>query len=94
MYFPKFNLENQITYNFLLTDCMLFRCGQCRMEEDWRKLQNLIEFHESNEPPNISQRETLYKCPPTKQTLVKLLLINQEAIGFYIVRLKGLFLPI
>nr|CAH0098677.1 unnamed protein product [Daphnia galeata] len=62
----------------------------CRTEEDWRKLQNLIEFHESNEPPDISQRETLYKCPPTKQTLVKLLLINQEAIGFYIVRLKGL----
>ncbi|XP_046632362.1 protein FAM169B-like isoform X2 [Daphnia pulicaria] len=61
-----------------------------RTEEDWRKLQSLIAFHKSDEPPDISQRETLYKCPPKKQTLVKLLLINQESIGFYIVRLKGL----
>ncbi|KZS10158.1 Uncharacterized protein APZ42_025457 [Daphnia magna] len=62
----------------------------CRTEEDWSKFKSLIEFHTTNEPPDLSQLETLYSCPPTKQTLVKLLFMNQKAVGFYVVRLKGL----
>lgn len=52
-------------------------------------MQRLIEFNITEEPPDVMQNETPYKCPPREQTLVKLLLVNQTAVGFYIVRLKG-----
>ncbi|XP_057380868.1 protein FAM169B-like [Daphnia carinata] len=61
-----------------------------KTEEDWSKLKSLIELHTTKEPPDLSQMEALYRCPPTKQTLVKLLFINQKAVGFYVVRLKGI----
>ena len=49
-------------------------------DEDYAKLIHLIDMND--EPP-------LFKKPPRIGTLIKLLWVNGEAVGFVIVRLKG-----
>ena len=51
-------------------------------------LKLLMRVHESEEPPNISQKESLYKEPPDS-AVVKLLWVDGQPVGFFFVRCKG-----
>lgn len=46
------------------------------------------------EPPSLKEMESFLKRPPRKGTLLKLLWVNGEAVGFFIVRLKGMSISI
>ena len=50
---------------------------------------DLIEINRNTETPNLLEMETLYANPPRKGTLLKLLWVKGEAVGFFILRLKG-----
>lgn len=59
---------------------------------DNQELLKLIDYNKNVDLPNFNEMETTYKYPPLTGVLAKILWINGEASGFYIVRLKGLIL--
>ena len=49
----------------------------------------LYDVHFKEEPPNLEEKETLYREPPKGNATVKLLWQENEAVGFYFYRCKG-----